>query len=401
MELDKKLKYLVACSYGPDSMALLTMCIQQGFSVQVAHVNYHKRDESDFEENSLKSFCEEHNIKCHVLDTTGLTHKGNFQAWAREIRYKFFKQIVDREKLDAVLVAHQEDDVIETFLMQQKRNAEIMWYGIAKESKIFGVKVIRPLLNYSKENLLKFNAENNVKFSIDCTNLSSKYTRNKYRHEIVEKLSVEQRRHFVDEIQKLNENKKPIENIQNKWDLLDFMQENEGILIQKISAFCQQFSKFKRLSVVWLKMVKKCISSNKPCVEIRVFSTISIFKEYDEVYLINKTLYCDYEYLIEKPGKYSFDFVDFESSENDADRNIEKTSYPLTIKPAKFGKKYQIKNYESKVSRLYVDWKMPRHLRDWWPGVYDKNNNLIYIPRFRKNFSDSHKITFIIKFPQF
>ena len=52
--LSKKAKYIVACSYGPDSMALLNMLIEEKYNVVVAHVNYHKRDVSNFEEESLR-----------------------------------------------------------------------------------------------------------------------------------------------------------------------------------------------------------------------------------------------------------------------------------------------------------------------------------------------------------
>ena len=89
-------KYVAAVSFGPDSMALLHMLISMNADVTVAHVNYHKRPESDYEEESLRKFCEENGIAIEVLDTKGLKPEKNFQDWARKIRYEFFKNISEK-----------------------------------------------------------------------------------------------------------------------------------------------------------------------------------------------------------------------------------------------------------------------------------------------------------------
>ena len=90
MNLDKSKKYVVACSFGPDSMALLDMMIKENYDLVVAHVNYHKRKESDFEQSSLIEYCKKHGVHCCVLDKRDLKHAGNFQEWARRFRYQFF-----------------------------------------------------------------------------------------------------------------------------------------------------------------------------------------------------------------------------------------------------------------------------------------------------------------------
>ena len=121
LNLDASKKYVVACSFGPDSMALLDVAIKEKLSVVVAHVNYRKRDVAEIEQRDLTKYCEERNIKLVVLDLLGQKAEGNFQEWARKKRYEFFKDVAQKEKADAVLVAHNEDDVIETYLMQKKR----------------------------------------------------------------------------------------------------------------------------------------------------------------------------------------------------------------------------------------------------------------------------------------
>ena len=114
-------KYVAAVSFGPDSMALLHMLIMMNVDVSVAHVNYHKRPESDFEEESLRKFCKENNVPIEVLDLKGQKADKNFQDWARKVRYEFFINLSEKVHAEAVFVAHQEDDVIETYLMQKNR----------------------------------------------------------------------------------------------------------------------------------------------------------------------------------------------------------------------------------------------------------------------------------------
>ena len=153
LNLDKNKRYVLACSFGPDSMALLNAALNEKLDFVVAHVNYRKRKASEFEQLSLQKFCDERKTKLYVLDLKDVGHKNNFQAWARKVRYEFFKDVLTKEGAEAVLVAHQEDDVIETYLMQKNRKNFVKSWGISEENKIFGVKVIRPLLQYSKKEL--------------------------------------------------------------------------------------------------------------------------------------------------------------------------------------------------------------------------------------------------------
>ena len=80
LNLDKNKKYLLACSYGPDSMALFSMLLKEGYQFEVAHVNYHFRIESDDEEKNLREYCDKNNIKIHVLDNK---EKVNYEHYKR------------------------------------------------------------------------------------------------------------------------------------------------------------------------------------------------------------------------------------------------------------------------------------------------------------------------------
>lgn len=404
MDLDKKKKYVVACSFGPDSMALLDMMIKENYEFVVAHINYHKRKESDFEEESLKDYCKKNSIECFVLDTSSIKVVGNFQDWARKVRYEFFKKVLNENECDAVAVAHQEDDLIETYLMQESKKSFVVHYGIEKETELFGVKVVRPLLDFKKRDLEKYDIQNDVPYSIDWTNLTNLYTRNKYRHEIVEKMTDDERKEIKKKIDSLNQ-KKNIQKIgdlqKNTWILQDFLSEQPELLVLQISNNLQKRNIFKKITQSAILSYQKAFNSEHSNIAQKLVGSIYLVKSYSNVYLVDLEQFKNYEYRVEKPGTYEFEFIAFEFDHKLNDRNISANDFPLSIKPVNPKEKYKIKDYLSEVRRLFIDWKMPNFLRGWWPGIYNKNGELVYIPRYRETYTDNHTSKFIIKFPQF
>ena len=404
MNLEKKKKYVVACSFGPDSMALLDMMSKDNFDIVVAHVNYHKRKESDFEEESLKQYCQNRGIPCFVLDTSGLKHVGNFQEWARKIRYQFFKEVLEQNNCYAVVTAHQEDDLIETYLMQRSKKSFVSFFGIERTTSLFGVKIIRPLLKYTKKELEEYDIKNNVPYSVDWTNLTDIYTRNKFRHEFVEKMSKEERVKIKRDIEDFNKNCaiKNTDNLQqNIWDLPEFLEKKPEILILQISNNLQRRNIFKKISINSINSYKKSFRSNHANIAQKICGSIYLVKSYEKVNLVDFDQFKRYEYRIEKPGNFSFEFIDFSFDYGIKDRNVSDTDFPLTIKPVRGSEKYEIADYHCDVRRLFIDWKMPSFLRGWWPGFYDKDGKLLYIPRYRESYTDNHVSTLKIKYPHF
>ena len=156
LNLDKNLKYLLACSHGPDSMALFYMLKEEGYNFAVAHVNYHLREESNLEQEQLEAYCAKTGVQLFVKDVDEYLGNNNLEEKCRIIRYSFFKELVAENGFDAVLIAHNQDDLIETYLMQKRRQNLVQFFGIKEKPIIFDVKIIRPLLSYSKQELLMF-----------------------------------------------------------------------------------------------------------------------------------------------------------------------------------------------------------------------------------------------------
>lgn len=99
---------------------------------------------------------------------------------------------------------------------------------------------------------------------------------------------------------------------------------------------------------------------------------------------------------MKKPGKLENDFLKVDFSKDFEDRNIEKSDFPLTIRNLKATDTILIEGHSVKAGRAFINWKMPLYVRSIWPGVFNKDNKLVYVPRYREKFIDNHKSKFEI-----
>mgnify|MGYP004445916441 CR=1 FL=1 len=90
LNLPKDKRYLLTCSYGPDSMALFDMLVKENYIFDVAHVNYGLRKEADQETSDLKAYSEKQNIPCHILKINDNLGTNNLENKCRKVRYEFF-----------------------------------------------------------------------------------------------------------------------------------------------------------------------------------------------------------------------------------------------------------------------------------------------------------------------
>lgn len=404
LDLDKSKKYLLACSYGPDSMALFGMLLKEGFTFQVAHVNYHKRDISNYEEQALKDYCQKHNITCEILDTNTLKPcKGNFQAWARDVRYKFFADVCKEHGLDYVLVAHHLDDLLETYIMQTRRAGLVDYFGIKKETVIKECKVLRPLLNFTKKELNDYCKDNHIPFSLDVSNMSDCYTRNKIRHEKIEKMDIKAKHALKEEIDTKNiyllEIKDKIENVmQGNYVPVEFLVNLETKeLAIALNYYLAKNGIAKRLSMRNIREIEKAIKSNKPYLKLIINKKYSLIRDYKFIIIAENVEMEDYIFYMEAPGILDTDYFCLDISKNYEQFRISKDDFPLIIRNVRPGDMSYINNIPKKVHRLFIDWKMPRDLRDKWPLIFDKNEKLVYIIRYNGELSLTKHKDFIVK----
>ena len=400
LNLDKEKRYLLACSFGPDSMALFHLLVKNKYNFACAIVNYHLRDESDSEVINLKKYAAKYNIEVYSFDVKEKITK-NVEATCREIRYKFFKEVCTQFHFDALLVAHHQDDLIETYLMQKERQNNPIFFGISKETKIYGVTVIRPVINLKKSDLLKICEENDVPYSIDKTNFDISIMRNRIRHNVVSKMLDREREEIIKEIDSENEKLSQMFsnlNINKLCEVnyvlsLDFTTQCYALnyLVKNINP---TFS----LSKKNVGQIIKILRSNKPNGQFVVYKGLYLFKEYDLFeFGVNKVEQKEFKYTVLCPCILSTPYFYLNFKQDTTDRNVDFDDYPLTIRNVKKKDFIMINGYKAEAQRLLIDWKVPFRKRMYWPVILNKNGEVIYIPRYRKDFQMSEKLSFYVK----
>ena len=401
LKLDKNKKYFLACSYGPDSMALFDMLLKQGYNFEVAHVNYHLRKESDSETEGLTNYCYKNGIKIYVLDYED-SIAGNVESECRHIRYRYFKELLDKYGYDEMLVAHNEDDLLETFFIQIDRKIDPIFYGIRELTTINGVKIRRPLLDYKKAELLEYCDKNNVPYAIDQSNFDFKYKRNEIRHNKVSQMNDEERRLYRDIINAKNDELKTKFVSFEKADLGDIkyiLALDDLSQIYAINYYYQTRFPGHYLSRANVGEILKVLNSNKPNVTKIISGDRYLQKTYDrfDFVTLEKEL-SDYSYFIKELGIYDNDHFYFkcDSFENRR-RGFCKSDFPLTIRNLKPEDEIKIKDYLVKARRLFIDWKMPVRLRKVWPCIVNNKGIIVYVPRYQKDFKIDKDCDFFVK----
>ena len=202
--------YLLAVSGGVDSMVLADLFQFSGLKFHIAHINYHLRNEdSKLDQKLVSDFCENYNIPFHLYEVSANDQKpeNSIQNWARELRYQFFRKIQKEQNLEYLVTAHHLNDQLETFIINLSKASGIKGLsGIpANENQI-----IRPPLNFSKDEIYEFAEENKIEFREDKSNQKTDYLRNKVRHDVVpelEKINDKFLKNFSKSIEILNQTK--------------------------------------------------------------------------------------------------------------------------------------------------------------------------------------------------
>ncbi|MBF4985128.1 tRNA lysidine(34) synthetase TilS [Nonlabens mediterrranea] len=183
----KENRLLIAISGGLDSVVLTHLLFNAGYDITLAHCNFNLRDsESDQDEQFVRELADRFKIDCHVtqFETSQYAsdHGVSTQMAARELRYDFFNDLCKDHNYDFILTAHHLDDQIETFFINLNRGAGLK--GLQGIPQLNG-NVIRPLLPFSREQIMEYAMNSQVLWREDSSNRSNKYQRNQLRNQIL------------------------------------------------------------------------------------------------------------------------------------------------------------------------------------------------------------------------
>lgn len=189
-------KIVIGVSGGPDSMTLLNLLqkLKEKYNLElyVAHINHMIRENAKIDEEYVKKYCENNNIKyfikrANVIEEAQKEKKG-LEEKGREIRYNFFEEVLKKTNSNKIAIAHNLNDRVETIIMNIIRGTGMSGLkGIeAKRGKY-----IRPLLETPRKEIEKYCNENQINPRYDETNKDITYTRNKIRNIVIPYLEKE------------------------------------------------------------------------------------------------------------------------------------------------------------------------------------------------------------------
>ncbi|WP_162684485.1 tRNA lysidine(34) synthetase TilS [Spiroplasma sp. BIUS-1] len=308
--LNKDKKYILAISGGADSVFLFHYLIENGIKNFVAcHVNYNFRKDSNKDAELVTELCEKNNIELKILniEQNYSQLKDNFESWARKVRYDFFCEELINQKADAILIAHNLNDHVETYLMQKKNKKTVSYYGIKKETTYKEKKIIRPILEFKKSEIVNSLMTKKIDFITDSTNADLKYERNKIRANLNES-------DFEKYLDEIFQNNSVLQKYEKQFEIIkdqSFLNLNNISSDEKWNEYLVfNFLKtkglekeifFSKKSI--LKEIIKQLKTSKSFIEIYKGDFV-IIKDYEKMYAINKREYVFFEINIEEKKKY-------------------------------------------------------------------------------------------------
>lgn len=376
----------VAFSGGPDSIFLTEGLIKLGYKPLLIYINYHDSPTIYIEEKIVKQYSQINRLKL-IEHEVNIPDNVNFEDEARKIRYKFFSDVIKIHPNKFILTAHHKNDDIETMILQINRNNIVDYYGLKEKNDIFGVTVIRPILNYTKLEIIEYLTKNNISFYDDPTNYEQERQRNilranlkniDYNHYKNLKISLNQ---------KVKEEKNKIKNIANgkyiSKKIYSTLNDNEKKrLLNFLLNYNLGYSNSNLINICLMRL-----KSNKSFEE-NLKNNISLFQDKNNFFFGTTTDKRNYSYIIEKEGYYKFKEFDIEIKLG----NFNIKDFPIFIETPKQKDIIETNIKQNNVIKFLKHHNVPNFLINIFPIIKNKDKKIIYVPFYEDIIENKIKI---------
>ncbi|MDA7028366.1 tRNA lysidine(34) synthetase TilS [Bacillus sp. CLL-7-23] len=431
---------IVGVSGGPDSMALLHILksmMPSTATLIAVHVDHMFRGrESEEDMRFVQTYCDQKGVLCETRQINVQNYadekKLNKQAAARECRFQFFKEQMEKHQAQYLALAHHGDDQIETMLMRLiKGTIGLGLAGIQPKRRFGGGWLIRPFLGLEKKEILQYCKVNQIPFRIDPSNNKDDYTRNRLRHYVLpllKKESEDVHKRFQSVSEALAE---------DELFLQGLTKEKMHTVITKKSNFTVEIKIENLLSLPMplqrrgVQLILNYLYENVPSVfsahHIEVFlewvskkepsgsldfpDGLKIVKSYHTclfTFLPIQSENISYHYEISGtdetelilPNGFSIylsrqDPEDVSKGNDMFATSPRQVQFPLYVRTRKKGDRMKLKgmNGSKKVKDIFINEKVPLEQRESWPIVTDAVGMIIWIPGLKKTIFEEHDDT--------
>ena len=415
--ISKKIKTVIlSISGGVDSIFLFYLLISLQnkikFKIILYHTNYNSNQNSHKSLELINIISKKHNIP-FFYDTINIEKK-NFESKARYFRYNKLNQLFDAKKADIILTAHHFDDQIETLIMKDEDKADwVSMLGIRHEYN----NLYRPLLDMSKNSIIKYSVKNNFKWFEDITNMCTDFKRNNVRKKIRQSFYSKK---YIDSLLIKNEKSKKMmilfkRKYNNKLStFIDKISFNSVTFKTEVIDFINSIEEFKLFIVKLINLyltpvdivntrhhwnnIFNVIKKSKQGSVVTVFDNIKILKD-RKLLIIYLDQKIDSNYKIKVNVKdeidwYNSSFSILKSLPNNKFKSFFKIPLKyidngLYVTHWLYGDKILQNNNTKKISDLFINNKISKIDKKYYPIVRDNKNNILWIPEIAKaKYSD-------------
>ena len=409
---NKEDKIAIALSGGVDSIVLFHLLVTEYKDsykeLVVFHINHGLREESYEEAEFVEKFVKDFDVKFYkeelnMSDLERDSHTSE-EMLARELRYQAFNKMAKLEGVTKLLTAHHKNDQVENILMRLLTGRSIDHsLAICEEIEMAGLTIYRPLLNSLKAELEEYAKEKNLHYYVDATNFDTDYTRNNIRHNIVPLLndinsgSFDNLINFANYYQNINNNLKKaiLSNKDNyifsrnedkislvKDKFLELNEEEMYFLLKDLIVDELGIFDVKQRAIFDVVSSLKKNSGNK---SYDLKNNLKIISQYESIYIhkIEKKCYNDkIEIIIDKICENSvYEFYQnkfiISTDAKDSEIGFNKSELPLLITTKKEGDRVRRGEINKKLSRIFIDEKVPKELRDTLPVIRNNKGEVL------------------------
>ncbi|WP_246946049.1 tRNA lysidine(34) synthetase TilS [Bacillus pinisoli] len=427
--LEKNSTVIVGVSGGPDSLALLHFLhverAKKGYNLIAAHIDHMFRGkESEEELEFVKQFCHQHQITCETTQVDVASYqkeKGiSSQLAARECRYQFYEEVMEKYEANFLALGQHGDDQIETILMRLVRGAlGKAAAGIQPKRSFHKGYIIRPLLAVTKEEVLTYCERNQLQPRFDPSNQKDIYTRNRYRKHILPFLKQENpnvhvlfqrysERQFEDEsflealtIERMNrvikkQNEMHVEiSIKHLLELPIPLQRRGLQLILNYLYVHLPSS----LSFLHIEEMISLVKSKHPSGILNFPKGLTIRRSYNDcIFTFKEETVNTYTYFLGNEDKvflptggtiWSETYLKYPANTSNSMLVLDttSTSFPLLVRTRQQGDRIQLKGTQGskKVKDIFIDKKIPTIDRDSWPIIENQEGDVLWVPGLKKS----------------